>query len=196
MRVLQIGGSRQGAGKTSLGCALIGVLPQYEWMALKITTHGHGGGDRGGLSEESRAAKDRADNGKDTSRYLAAGARRAWLVEGEVPESFWRARELDDGLLVVESNGRLGWGVAPCAFLAVADDGPDTWKASFAARWREADALVLSGVAAGAAWAEEGFAGEIFRLAAGRWVADSLVEAVLRLLEGEIRGEVRGPAGR
>ncbi len=187
MRVLQIGGSRQGVGKTSLGCALIGALPQYEWMALKISPHGHGGGDRGGLSEESRA-----DGGKDTSRYLAAGARRVWLAEGEVPESFWRARELEDGLLVVESNGRLGWGVAPCAFLAVADDGPDTWKASFAARWREADALVLSGVAAGAAWAEEGFAGEVFRLAAGRWMVDSLVEAVLRLLEGEIRGEFRG----
>lgn len=178
MKIVQIGGSRQGVGKTSIGCALIGALPQYRWMALKISPHGHVAGAAGLLREECSI-----DSDKDTSRYLAAGARRAWLAEGDVPLDFWQARSGEEGVLVVESNRRIGQGIVPCAFLAVCDGGRDTWKASFAERWSDADVLALTGGAEFAGLREERFEGEIARLGAGTWISDSLVAAVARLLE-------------
>lgn len=41
MAIVVIGGSNRGVGKTALVCALIRALPEYHWVAVKITTHDH-----------------------------------------------------------------------------------------------------------------------------------------------------------
>lgn len=76
MFIIVICGSGRGAGKTALVCGLLRALPEIEWTAVKITTHEHGTSTP--IWEESEAAAS-----TDTSRYLAAGARRALLVTAD-----------------------------------------------------------------------------------------------------------------
>jgi hypothetical protein len=73
MAIIVVGGSSQGAGKTSLVCGLIIALPEFRWTAIKITTHDHG---------QPRPIWEEAHPGQqtDTGRYLAAGAARAFLA--------------------------------------------------------------------------------------------------------------------
>src|SRR5947199_8115491 len=83
-----IGGHSRNVGKTSVMAGLIAALPECHWTAVKITQYGHGvcsdhGAECGcadpahpfAVSTESETA-----GGTDTSRYLAAGARRAFWV--------------------------------------------------------------------------------------------------------------------
>jgi len=73
MAIIVVGGSSRGAGKTSLVCGLIAALPEFRWTAIKITTHDHG---------QAKPIWEEAQSGleTDTSRYLAAGAARAFLA--------------------------------------------------------------------------------------------------------------------
>ena len=73
MAIIVVGGSSRGAGKTALVCGLIAALPEFAWTAVKITSHDHG--QPGPIWEETLAGKE-----TDTARYLAAGARRAFLA--------------------------------------------------------------------------------------------------------------------
>lgn len=73
MAVIVVGGSGHGVGKTALVCGLIRAFAETEWSAIKITSHDYG---RGAQVWEESSAGERTD----TSRYLAAGARRALLV--------------------------------------------------------------------------------------------------------------------
>jgi hypothetical protein len=73
MAIVVVGGSGRGVGKTSLVCGLIAAFPEHRWIAVKITGHLHG--QRELLWEEAAPG-----HGTDTARYLAAGARRAFLV--------------------------------------------------------------------------------------------------------------------
>ncbi|MGA2535190.1 MAG: hypothetical protein ABSF53_04180 [Terracidiphilus sp.] len=73
MAIIVVGGSSQGAGKTSLVCGLIAALPEFRWTAIKITTHDHG--QPKPIWEETQPGPQ-----TDTSRYLAAGAARAFLA--------------------------------------------------------------------------------------------------------------------
>ena len=41
MAIIVVGGSNRGVGKTALVCGLIAALPDYQWTAVKITTHDH-----------------------------------------------------------------------------------------------------------------------------------------------------------
>jgi len=87
-RVVVVGGHTRSIGKTQLACDLIAALPEAEWIAGKITQYGHGVCAQNG--EDCDCAPDehicaiswelRADRGTDSSRFLAAGAKRAfWL---------------------------------------------------------------------------------------------------------------------
>jgi hypothetical protein len=87
-RVVVVGGHTRNIGKTQLVCDLIGAFPAAQWVAGKITQHGHGvcaqnGENCGCAPEHHTTALDwetRADTGTDSARFLAAGARRAfWL---------------------------------------------------------------------------------------------------------------------
>ena len=41
MALIVIGGHSRGVGKTSVVSELIAALPEYNWMAMKITQHRH-----------------------------------------------------------------------------------------------------------------------------------------------------------
>lgn len=77
MAVIVVGGGERGVGKTALICGLLRALPERLWTAVKVTTHGHGLPDA--IHEEREPARG-SEQGTDTGRYLAAGARRALLV--------------------------------------------------------------------------------------------------------------------
>lgn len=87
-RVIVVGGHTRSIGKTQLVCDVIRAFPQTEWIAGKITQYGHGVCAQNGENcdcapTEHVCALDwetRADTGTDSSRFLAAGARKAfWL---------------------------------------------------------------------------------------------------------------------
>ncbi|MGA2752439.1 MAG: hypothetical protein ABSE53_01630 [Terracidiphilus sp.] len=73
MAIIVVGGGGRGAGKTALVCGLMRALPEISWTAIKVTTHEHG--KETPIWEETEPGL-----GSDTARYLAAGARRAFLV--------------------------------------------------------------------------------------------------------------------
>lgn len=77
MAIIIVGGGGRGAGKTALVCGLMRALPEIAWTAVKVTTHEHGHehGKPTPIWEETESGE-----GSDTGRYLAAGARRAFLV--------------------------------------------------------------------------------------------------------------------
>jgi hypothetical protein len=86
--VVVVGGHTRSIGKTQLVCDLIAALPEADWIAGKITQYGHGvcaqnGEDCDCAPDEHICAiswEQRGDRGTDSSRFLAAGAKRAfWL---------------------------------------------------------------------------------------------------------------------
>src|SRR5262249_50791835 len=87
-RVIVVGGHTRSIGKTQLVCDLIAALPEADFIAGKITQYGHGvcvqNGEHCGCApdEHSSAFEWESDalGGTDSSRFLAAGARRSfWL---------------------------------------------------------------------------------------------------------------------
>jgi hypothetical protein len=144
MAVVVVGGGARGVGKTTLVCGVICALPEFAWIAVKVTTHAHSGlapvyeeivnreagGERSG--GWIPAAGREADT--DTARYLAAGARRAFLVSASDAEFEERLRALQarvgpDANLIFESNRMLRHLRADVC-LAVRADGLE--KPSFA----------------------------------------------------------------
>src|SRR5580692_1636836 len=102
MAILVAGGGHRGVGKTALVCGLIAALPEYQWMAVKITSDDHG--KPGPVWEETEAGQ-----GTDTARYLAAGAARAFLITASGDEMEKRLAELERILgseqsVIYESN--------------------------------------------------------------------------------------------
>src|SRR6266568_5017468 len=86
MAILVVGGHTRNVGKTSVVAGLIAALPAYNWTAFKITQLGHAGHARGAPSENDAFTwritqeSDRSGRG-DTSRFLTAGAKAAFLIE-------------------------------------------------------------------------------------------------------------------
>jgi molybdopterin-guanine dinucleotide biosynthesis protein len=75
-----IGGLGRKSGKTAMVCRILRLYPEKQWLAVKITAHAHAQPPAPfRLTEET----DAGDTG-DTRRYLAAGARRAVLLEGDL----------------------------------------------------------------------------------------------------------------
>ena len=179
MAVVVVGGSGRGAGKTAVGCALISAMPEFCWLAVKVTPHLHDGDS---VREEPDGSSQ-----KDTARYLRSGARRALLVQAAGEDISDKVREARaqaagcDGLLV--ESGSIAAG-----FLAAADEpwmkllvlaGPaQGWKESVATSMTATDAFVL---AIGAS-VEELPAGlrnkPRFRLPEGHWMTPEIVAFV------------------
>jgi molybdopterin-guanine dinucleotide biosynthesis protein len=87
-RIIVVGGHTRSIGKTQLVCDIIAALPEANWIAGKITQYGHGvcaqnGHDCDCAPDEHVCALEwerDANTGTDSSRFLAAGARRSfWL---------------------------------------------------------------------------------------------------------------------
>jgi molybdopterin-guanine dinucleotide biosynthesis protein len=87
-RIIVVGGHTRSIGKTQLVCDIVAALPEANWIAGKITQYGHGVCARNGhdcdcAPDEHVCAIDwehDANSGTDSSRFLAAGAKRSfWL---------------------------------------------------------------------------------------------------------------------
>ena len=146
MAVVVVGGGSRGVGKTALLCGVIGALPEMQWIAVKIAGHEHG--LELPVWEESVPGE-----GTDTARYLAAGARRAFLLTAadgsEIKVAlggFWDRVERNANLLI-ESNRVLEI-VRPDLCLMVQSDADIAEaKASFDNVSGLADAVIIPGTA-------------------------------------------------
>ena len=138
MAIVVVGGGGRGAGKTSLVCAMIRGLPEFHWVAAKVTTHAHGMAQT--IYQEKNPGQE-----KDTARYLAAGARGSFLLTSP-PEresetalfELWLAR-IGKRNVIFESNRILNF-TQPDLCLAVAGGSDD--KASFETAIQNANAIV------------------------------------------------------
>ena len=163
--MIVIGGHTRSIGKTQLVCDVIAAFPNANWMAGKITQYGHGVCAQNGANcdcapTEHVCALDwelHADTGTDSSRFLAAGARRSfWLrtKQGYLAEGLPLLRAaVREGqttsygevpTLILESNSLLQF-LKPSLYFAVVDASKEDFKDSARAALDRADALVLRG---------------------------------------------------
>lgn len=146
MAIVVIGGHAKNIGKTGAVCGLISALPERRWTAIKITQHAHGELVKDGvtISEEiDRAA------GTDSSRYLAAGAARAFWVrtgDGQLAEAMPRIQEMiaEADNVIVESNSVIGF-LQPDVYAVVLDPDAADFKASSLRYLDRVDAILLKG---------------------------------------------------
>jgi len=176
--VLVVAGSGREAGKTAVGCALIAAMPEFRWVAAKISPHLHGVGEE--LWEEPNSRSE-----KDTGRYLGAGARRSFLIRGVsdsrtaelIGEARSAAQECD--ALVVESNRIAAQVVAKCGepscSIAVVVGTESEWKASLRECIGSVDALVLVGGVSPEEFESTFLRKPIFTMTAGQWSMPELV---------------------
>jgi hypothetical protein len=168
MAIVVIGGHSRSVGKTSVVAGLIAALPGCHWTAFKITQYGHGVCSLNGESchcatdDHSWAISEEKDRfgESDTSRFLAAGAARAWWVRTEqgrlaeaVPTIRRRISEAEN--VILESNSILKF-VRPNLYLTVLDPATPDFKRSAQEFLDRADAVVLHAPkdtnGGGAAW--------------------------------------------
>jgi hypothetical protein len=172
--IVVVGGSAKDVGKTTLVCAIISAFREFNWTAVKITAHDYGGDagvSAGGGPVVCEATI--ADKKTDTSRYLAAGARRALLVTrigSRIPvEEIERALGSDRNV-IYESN-RIVDVIKPDVCLALMA-GNAQKKASFDRLLRVTDAVVSTGGAA----EKDQLGRRAFRLESAERLSPELVE--------------------
>jgi len=157
MKMVVVGGNSREVGKTAVVAGLIRALPHHNWTAVKLTQYGHGicaadGKECECAPEEHPFAvteeKDRSGR-SDTSRYLAAGARRAlWarvrigMLETVIP--ILRKAIADDEAVIVESNSILRF-YDPAIYLTVLDPARRDFKESAREFLSRADAVCCLG---------------------------------------------------
>ena len=140
MATIVVSGGSKNVGKTSLICGLLRALPEFAWVAVKITGHDHGKAEA--LFEEKAAGQD-----TDTARFVAAGARRVFLMTAEGAELGASLNALTSLVgrsanLLFESNRVRDW-VDPMVHLAVGEGAEVEQKASFARVEHRVDARVV-----------------------------------------------------
>jgi len=163
-RLIVVGGQTRNIGKTQLVCDVIRAFPKTQWIAGKITQHGHGlspvhGESRDYAPSEHVCALDwetRTDTGTDSARFLAAGAQRSFLLrteqghlEEELPllrKALREAAQESDAqanqAVIVESNSLMQF-VKPSLYFAVIDPLREDFKESAQVALDRAHALVL-----------------------------------------------------
>lgn len=114
MKIIVVGGHSRNVGKTSIGAAIIAAWPHLSWTAVKITSHWHEGTDSPGGADSGEICRIdeefSRDGDTDTSRYLSAGASRAFWVrvqEGRLGEALPRLMPVihASSYVIIESNG-------------------------------------------------------------------------------------------
>jgi hypothetical protein len=161
--LIVVGGHTRNIGKTSVVAGLIAAIPEVRWTAIKITQFGHGVCSADGdacactvadpehpfaISEETGAP-----GGTDTSRFLAAGAERAYWVRtaaGQLGYAVTALRRIFAASphVIVESNSILQF-FKPELYFAVMDFAVADFKATSLQDLDRADALILTGDRAG-----------------------------------------------
>lgn len=164
MAVVVIGGHSRDVGKTSVVAGLISALPEFHWLAMKITQYGHGICSANGdpcdcatadhslaVSEERSRAGD-----TDTSRFLLAGADRVLWVrtqQGMLAEAMPRVRaEMAKAEnVILESNSVMRF-LRPTLYVAVLDPSRGDFKDSAREFLDRADAILLRAGNSGVEW--------------------------------------------
>ena len=200
MSLVVVGGHSRNIGKTSVVAGLIAALRECDWTAVKITQYGHGvcsvNGESCGCAVDEHTwalteERDRAGK-SDTSRFLAAGARRSlWLrtKQGRLAEAMPDLRrELQGaGNVILESNSVMKF-LRPDLYLTVLDPGTADFKESAREFLDLADAVLLHEAAGKPAWSEVSLkpaAGKpCFTIHPPDYVPDELVEFVRAKLRG------------
>ena len=155
MKMVMVGGHTRNIGKTSVVEGIIHAMPELNWTAVKVTQFGHGVCSTSGelcdcaVAEHAFAitTERRENSGTDTSRFLAAGARRALWVrtgQGELLSALPALRKAiaDDEYVIVESNSLRRF-IKPDVFLQVLDPVSHDFKASAQQFFDLADAYLL-----------------------------------------------------
>jgi hypothetical protein len=155
MALIVIGGHSRSVGKTSVVAGLIAALPEYHWTALKITLYGHGVCSMDGepchcaTDDHSWAISEELDRSgeSDSSRFLAAGAARAWWVrteQGRLAEAMpaVRGKLAESENAILESNSILKF-LRPDLYLTVLDPATADFKKSAQEFLDRADAVIL-----------------------------------------------------
>jgi hypothetical protein len=164
-RLIVVGGHTRSIGKTQLVCDIIAAFPRANWIAGKITQYGHGvcaqnGTDCDCAPDEHICAMEwetDPGSGTDSSRFLAAGAKRSfWLrtKQGFLAEGLPMLRSALAGTeretngepvpVIIESNSLMQF-LKPSLYFAVVDPAREDFKESARAALDRADALVLRG---------------------------------------------------
>jgi len=151
-----VGGHTRNIGKTSVVAGLIAALPDFYWTALKITQYGHDACSTDGTACECAvsdlahpfAITEETDgtSGTDTSRFLAAGARRSFWVRTAAGQLAYAMPDLRAilaaGNVIAESNSLLQF-LKPDLYLAVLDYAASDFKQTSLQNLDRADALVV-----------------------------------------------------
>jgi hypothetical protein len=160
-RLLVVGGHSRGIGKSALVVDLIRAFPEASWVAVKITPHPHQ------QFSSARAAAEPAftlqeehdrKNRTDTSRFLLAGAGRAFWLQVK-PERFAEAlpalmAELAGARnIIVEGNAILSC-LRPALYLLVLDPSRAEFKESAGVYLERADAAILRSPLPRSGWKE------------------------------------------
>lgn len=141
--VLVVGGHSRNIGKTSVAAAIVRATPEAAWTAVKISRHPHGVSAAEGFSILQETSME---GGADTSRYLAAGARRAFWLRA-APGRLAAAIADVGGILgsstnaLIESNSILEF-LTPDLYLVVIDPSVGDSKESSRRYFDRAGALV------------------------------------------------------
>jgi hypothetical protein len=155
MAIVVIGGHSRSVGKTSVVAGLIASLPERRWTAFKITQYGHGICSANGAPCDCACAdhswaiseeKDRSGE-SDTSRFLVAGAVRAWWVrteQGRLADAMPKVRQLLDQAdnVIMESNSVLMF-LQPTLYVTVLDPETADFKSSAQEFLDRASAVIL-----------------------------------------------------
>ncbi len=200
MSLVVVGGHSRNVGKTSVVAGLIAALPERDWTAVKITQYGHGvcsvNGESCGCAVDEHTfalTEERERAGKsDTSRFLAAGARRSlWVrtTQGRLAEAMPDLRRELAGAanVIVESNSVMKF-LRPDLYLTVLDPATADFKESAREFLDQADAILLHDSAGEVEWRQVSLkpvAGKPqFRIIPPQYVPDELVKFVRRKLQG------------
>lgn len=156
MKMVMVGGHTRNLGKTSVVEGIIRGLPELDWTAIKITQYGHGVCSTSGqlcdcaVAEHSFAitAERQTDSRTDTSRFLAAGARRALWVrtgQGELLAALPALKQAiaDDEYVIVESTSLRRF-LKPALFLQIIDPHHPDFKKSAQQFFDLADAYLVT----------------------------------------------------
>lgn len=157
MRLVMVGGHTRNIGKTSVIESIISAFPELDWTALKITQFGHGVCSIDGHSCSCQTGEHRfivtpeqsRDNGTDTARFLAAGAKRSLWVrtrQGDLLSALpaIKGEIQHDDYVIVESNSLRRF-IKPSVYLQVIDPHNADFKQSAQQFFDLADAYLLVG---------------------------------------------------
>lgn len=120
-----VGGHSRHVGKTAVIMGLIRALPEAAWTAVKVSPHSHGS-PAGAAEVTEQTAPDETDTG----RFLAAGARRSFLVCARSPDLLAPALEpvlAAAANAVIESNSALEF-LHPDLYLLVINPAQEELK--------------------------------------------------------------------